>query len=237
MATTWSLANEEQFYLILPPLVLLLRYRSLVAALIVLVAAAPFCRWLALRYSSGLHAAYVLLPCRWDSLFLGVIGALLMRRPAFVKSVSQRIGLLYTAAAVFAVMVVLNGGRATGTVMLFTWIAMFYLSLILIVMMSPNATLKRMLSARWLTGLGSIAYGVYLLHVPIAAICFHVAGYPELWITDWRCILLILAALALTIAVARTSYRFFESPLIRLGHTVAYARRADTSTEVEVPVP
>jgi peptidoglycan/LPS O-acetylase OafA/YrhL len=226
LAPTWSLAVEEQFYLILPLLMLMLRGRKLVFTLATLIVIAPVYRWHFFGKPGGAHAAYVLLPCRWDALFLGVLGAYLMRSPGFVEGMRKRVWLFYASAAVFGILVVTVGGRAS--VLGYTWIGLFYLSLVFIALFSPIGWIKRILRAHWLIGLGIIAYGVYLIHVTVLGLSFHIAGYEWVQIVDWRTGLVAVSALAITLAIARISNRYFESPLIRRGHRFKYDRPVQT---------
>jgi peptidoglycan/LPS O-acetylase OafA/YrhL len=79
LAMTWSLAIEEQFYLLLPLLVYWLRPKSLAVLSIALIASAPVARYFLER--GGYHiGTLVLLPARWDDLFLGVLAALFLSR-------------------------------------------------------------------------------------------------------------------------------------------------------------
>src|SRR6185295_18464439 len=77
---TWSLAVEEQFYLVLPLLLRWVPKRALPATLVALIASAPVLR--TAIFSSGPQGGlyYSLLPCRWDALFMGVLAAWLVRR-------------------------------------------------------------------------------------------------------------------------------------------------------------
>src|ERR1041384_6611291 len=81
-AITWSLAVEEQFYLLFPLLVHCCPRRWLPRLLCVLVLAAPLTRVaLFLGMSGGEVAGFVLLPARWDSLLLGALAAWVVREP------------------------------------------------------------------------------------------------------------------------------------------------------------
>ncbi|MHB1328106.1 MAG: acyltransferase family protein, partial [Gemmatimonadales bacterium] len=74
----WSLAIEEQFYLIWPLVVYLLRYRGLVITCLTILGLSPLIRaGLDHALPDGV-AAYTLLPARLDGLALGALLALIM---------------------------------------------------------------------------------------------------------------------------------------------------------------
>ncbi|MGX1362268.1 acyltransferase family protein [Bradyrhizobium elkanii] len=75
---TWTLAIEEQFYLILPVLIFWLPRRWLIRALWAGVLLAPVWRWLLHAYAPDLSWEF-LLPGRLDELFGGVLLACYMR--------------------------------------------------------------------------------------------------------------------------------------------------------------
>ena len=80
LAVTWSLAVEEQFYLALPFVVRFVPVAILPWALVALIVSAPIFRGVLLGVTQNGIPGYVLLPGRWDSLFIGVLGALAIRR-------------------------------------------------------------------------------------------------------------------------------------------------------------
>ena len=83
---SWSLAIEEQFYLVWPAVVLLLGRRALMGFCAAVVAAAVLCRT-ALTLSGGHPIAIsVLTPCRMDALAVGAFLALAVRGPGGVAA-------------------------------------------------------------------------------------------------------------------------------------------------------
>jgi peptidoglycan/LPS O-acetylase OafA/YrhL len=85
LAVTWSLAIEEQFYLLAPLMVFLLPPRRLPWALGAMALLAPAVRTvLFFTHQPHWHLAYVLLPGRCDPLAIGMLGAYAMSKPAFV---------------------------------------------------------------------------------------------------------------------------------------------------------
>jgi peptidoglycan/LPS O-acetylase OafA/YrhL len=77
------------------------------------------------------------------------------------------------------------------------------------------------LSARWLRGLGTIAYGVYLLHLLVfGVIVMGLGSYAN------RGAIALMLALAVTVIIAKVSWEWFEKPLVRLGHRIGYRKKA-----------
>ena len=69
ISITWSIGVEEQFYIVFPFLVYFLKEKWLPLILGFAILAAPFIR----MYYTGWIPAYVLLPCRMDSIAFGAI--------------------------------------------------------------------------------------------------------------------------------------------------------------------
>ncbi len=46
----------------------------------------------------------------------------------------------------------------------YTWVALFYVAILLFVLTRPNSSLTKVLRMKWLCWLGTLAYGIYLFH-------------------------------------------------------------------------
>jgi peptidoglycan/LPS O-acetylase OafA/YrhL len=229
MAVTWSLAVEEQFYLVTPLLVRKVRASYLPVVLVATIALTPLLRLL-MRHAlvHGDFACYVLMPCRADALCLGILAAYLVRRPAFWNQLIQRRKpFLWTTGILFSGVVFMTArGYDQFSLPMTTWgyslLALFYTCCLLIALSSSTGAWHRALCTSWLTRLGTLAYCTYLLHYPLiqgGRRIFHalLPAHPQA-----AFLIGAASAITLTIALALLSWRFFEKPMLRRGHRYQY---------------
>jgi peptidoglycan/LPS O-acetylase OafA/YrhL len=229
LGVTWSLAVEEQFYMTLPLIIWYAAPRHLPYILLGGIVAAPALR--TLFYFSLFHhatAGFVLMPCRADALLLGVAGALLLRDQEVWSFLAVRRWFLRGVFALLFFGVGLFNFKGWTmltmpmTTLGYTWIAMSYLSLLLLVVTDPAGVAGRVLRSRSLVWLGGISYGTYLIHSLIRGICFFLlSGHPPrlMNVSD---LMVTVIAILLTIMVAQLSWMYFEKPLVKRAHQDAY---------------
>src|SRR6185312_694787 len=99
----------------------------------------------------------------------------------------------------------------------FLWLAIFYLALILLALTTSNRWIKGFFKARALTWLGTISYGVYIIHRPIAWVFYILFGNGTPRLSTMRDLAITALALIISFLVASLSWRFFESPLVAWG--------------------
>lgn len=227
---TWSLAVEEQFYLLFPVLIRLCPPGKLPGVLLALAVSANISRVLAWQFlpAPGL-AGFVLLPCRWDSLFLGALTAWTVRQAWFAEWFrrKERVILLVGGLilAVLAGLRLVRHGDLRSPVMHmvgFTLLAILFSALLVLAVYSRMRWIRTVFQSRLLRGLGMISYGVYLLHQPVSWITHAAFWRQEPQMTGLSTALTTLFALAATLTVAAISWRYFESRFVGWGRKWTY---------------
>jgi peptidoglycan/LPS O-acetylase OafA/YrhL len=203
---TWSLAVEEQFYLLFPVLFLLIyRYARRWAGLLLIVLALAS---LAVAEIGAFHnssANFYLLQSRAWELLAGSLLALNLSRPAVAPTVlSQMLSLLGLAAIVASVLVfdlTTPWPAAATTVPVLG-------AVLVIAYARPRTLAHAILSTPILRGIGIISYSAYLWHQPVFA--FYRIHRGES-VEAGTYLLLILV----TLGLSYLSWRFVEQPFRR----------------------
>jgi len=240
LSVAWSLAVEEQFYLIAPLLVRYLSRKRLALALIVCIVGAPILRVLVYRRLPGLsYLIYVLMPCRADSLAAGMLAALACRSHAkfwlegHTASLRRAFGILVFGAVVMLKW--LPDGRPRNSwqaAFQFSWLAALYVCLLLLALFERNGGIARISRWKFLREWGRVSYCVYLLHLGVLGLCHWVLLRSLPSLTTWAGVLTTLLALALTCSLAQLSWTFFEKPFLNRGHRYHYSEMSGAPCKV-----
>jgi len=223
---SWSLAIEEQFYLIWPLLVFLLKPRTLLkvcAALIVVSLGARFA-----CVATGRHwlYTYALTPCRMDGLALGGVVAILTRRgvsAATLRTPLQIIGVISLAALI--AMRLLDGDlleHPWGRIWAGTLVAFVAGWMLVSALAAPmDSLVGRFFANRFLRMLGKYSYALYLFHLPLRALIrdtvYGPERFPKLMGSQLPGQLLFYVfALAISLAAAMLSWHLYEKHFLKL---------------------
>ena len=228
---TWSLAIEEQFYLTLPLVIRFFNLSRMPLAILVGVFAAPVTRTLLFLHSPHNSVApFALMPCRADSLLLGVFAAVIIRNNSckeWLQRNQKFLLLLLLVLLTGAAYLTIRTRDMYSLLMIsvgYTWMAALYTCFLLYAVAQPKSPLAGFLRWKYLTWLGTIAYGVYLAHGYVRPLLFYLFGIRgSVEIVDSIPKLLIsVAAIPVTLLICRFSWICFETPLMRRGHRARY---------------
>lgn len=221
LSVTWSLAVEEQFYIVLPIVAVMLRPRRLVYALAVGAMGAIVFRSL---HSDWIYR-YVLLPCRLDSIAIGGLAACLAAGVLVPFNPTKVIKYSTWIVAVGCVVVAATWGIFGDLgIVKHTMLACICAAIILLVAYCPQHPLAWLFNWAWLRYLGWISYSLYLVHYFILG-CFHavLSGHEYIGVTNMRDILVSLAALMCSLIIATASRLYYEKPFIDYGRRLSYS--------------
>ena len=232
----WSLAVEEQFYLIAPLLIALFPVRRLPIVLSAIVCCAPILRTILMLHPGRIDITRIM-PSRADALALGILAAIAWRSPAARLWLAERKRLLYALTAL------LSGGYgllcwyAPGSGSLpvasfgFTWIGFFYALVLWIVLTESRSWIASVMRMAWLREVGRVSYCMYVIHLVVALFLYTIVlrSRPEI-LTVPGALMAVIAAVA-TYFIARLSWFIFEGPLVRIGHRFKYShvRRSEVA--------
>ncbi|HWO25205.1 MAG TPA: acyltransferase [Kofleriaceae bacterium] len=242
--TAWSLAIEEQFYLVYPAIVLLCTRRGLVLALVAMTAAAPVLRVLVFEYGpQPVLGPYVLPFCRMDALAIGGLVRLAYgggRPEPALLAVLRRLALPLCAAAI-AVLLAWSRKDVRFVAVGYTLTAVAAAALLVRLLASPaspaspassaspaSAPLRRVFESRALVHIGKVSYAVYLFHLIARAVVAQGLArvFPREQIGGTAyCAAQLFGMSLLAIGAATASYHLFERPILRLKDRWAPAGR------------
>ena len=237
---TWSLAIEEQFYLVWPLLVWSLSRGRMIALCIGATIGAFVLRCSFLAAGVNPLAVYVLTPLRIDCLAIGALVALVAEQQdgwpwlARVARYALRCAGALCAAifAIYSVDPTLFAPRPNLALLAhplmqtigYSALAVFYAALLVRAMPVAGQRSWRAFESRPLIVLGRYSYAIYLVHDPAIALTTQCLYHPRDTAWPFPIEQLIVYALVLTIslAAARLSWLALEGPALRLGHRFHY---------------
>ncbi len=229
----WSLAVEEQFYLIWPVLVFALSRRGLVGLCLTMLVTGPLIRLC--LHLAGLppQAGYELTIARWDALAAGALLAVLMRDAPLQEKLARWIGRITIASlGALALLVLYERGlhfddlvvQVVGQSLIAlasAWLVYYCVA----PPTGPALRIQRLMSATWLRFFGKYSYATYVLHFPIQFILsFYLADSINAGAPNVR-FLKLIAYLAFIVGVstlaAMVSWRVLEKPFLDLKDRIA----------------
>lgn len=213
----WSLSLEEQFYLLLPLVVALVRRR--LALLLIAVFLIQIC----------LTRTPLLMSIRTDALCLGILLAIAAGSSQYAALTPRfllRAGFIRVGVPllVLAVVAMLASEDMQAWRFRISAIALLCAGLVWLASYDQDYLLARGLLKRLLVWIGARSYAIYLIHVPVyfalREISYRVGAVEQhgLFASPW---LLAPLAAIMIVALADANYRYLEQPLRDHGRDIA----------------
>ncbi|MET9634011.1 acyltransferase family protein [Lentzea sp. NPDC006480] len=207
----WSLAVEEQFYLVIP--LLLIASAALAgrfnaakaryaAGAVALVTVASFA--FSVYYTPVNHgAAYFVTPTRMWELGIGGLTAMALHRVTLTRAVREVLGWLGFAAVLVATVLYTTDLEFPG------YVAALPVLGTAAMLACAGTSLAGLLSVRPVRYVGDISYSLYLWHWPVIVVILELSGHDRLSKKE------MLIALAVSFVLAALSKHFIEDPFRR----------------------
>jgi len=231
----WSLAIEEQFYLVWPLLVQACRRHRLLWWSGGIMAVAPVMRAIMLL-AADYPATYVFTICRLDALAAGAVVAVIFGNHKWWAEAARLCKRLAPFASVLILMTFLVPFSPSlpetrpwfFSVFGYSWLAVSF-AILLGASLNADGLFGALLKSPVLTFLGRRCYGLYLWHVLIAG--FVTAGLQPFQLGFHVHTLLWLAALLI---VGIGSWLLFEEPILRLKQLLPYVEKPPVRSESQL---
>lgn len=221
----WSLSVEEMFYLFWAPVVKYLQPRIMAGLVAAMILVAPVLRvWLHRPWAPE----YYFFPARMDSLAWGAAIALLLHHGGAAMAWLQRRLLSHLAAgvALLAVLIQFTGGELRKNLF---FAAFGYTLLGGIFALALTWVVLRAGSSNWVCCLlrrepwqqvGKTSYMIYLIHYPLVFLV-GMALEQRMGKGAWQTAVQDVLALGMAVGLAALSWRYFESPILKLKDRLA----------------
>jgi peptidoglycan/LPS O-acetylase OafA/YrhL len=241
----WSLAVEEQFYMVWPFVVLWCTRRTLVKVCLAVGAFALAIRVLLHLFDGHYAPIYVLSPCRMDALAAGALLALLARAENGLQSLLRPSIMAAAIAGCFLLGVFVKRRQLLTTdpavyTLGYSALAIILAAFLLHVLTTqPHSLCGRIWGCSGLRFLGKYSYGLYVFHPPIQAFLWN--ALPPATLASLLgskpagFFAYLTLAFAVSISIAFLSWHLFEKHFLQLKRlfpmrAVPSAVKADISS-------
>jgi peptidoglycan/LPS O-acetylase OafA/YrhL len=243
IGATWSLAIEEQFYLVAPALILWLPRRWLPTTLIAIGAASIVARSACFYFHpEKFTAPYVGTIFRLDGLCAGGLIAIAYRDKAMWATIQARRTLLLGAfCALIAIIPLytwfLRSSFALPVLLHFghTYLALLYGISLTGILMGSGTPAMAWLRTKSLGAIGRISYSLYLFHPSFKGLFFALAHRGESMRTLLDVALLVMALMS-TFGFCAALYVWIERPAQKFGKRFRYEPSAQADQTASVPL-
>jgi len=229
----WSLAVEEQFYLLWPWLIIFLPSRLLLPTTIIAIGVAPLFRIVSSIMGVNQVAIWVLTPNACDTLCLGALLAYLNSHEDELLISKKKIlysfffiGLLITI--VFPILLCSAANGLVVTSLADTGRGLIFTCLVAAAAHGFKGFVGKLLESEPMVYLGKISYGIYIIHAFMPEIAHRIIG--RFGLEDYRSPLVIaIFSTVATIVVATITWQVLEKPMNDLKRFFQYIAKGPQS--------
>ncbi len=243
---TWSLAQEEQFYLVWPLALALLLRRGAGPRVVALALLAGIAGLLALAPAgSGVgYSAYYSPAARAAELLFGCLGAVVWRHrlvripsgllrplpPSLVALLGARRAWRHAAAvALTYCFLILLADDQLATERVYLSACLVAVPLIISLIGTQDGPLARLVAAAPLRALGRISYGLYLFHLLARNVVYHYLPAGSVYLNA-------ALSIAVSVVLAAGSWWMIESRVLARGRRASAERRRRAAAGRLVPI-
>jgi peptidoglycan/LPS O-acetylase OafA/YrhL len=229
LGPTWSLAVEEQFYLLWPLTILWIADRRplrWIGGFMAIILALRIALLIFLPLGSAFEWSYHVLPMRADGLLCGAAAAILLRSGTLEEALHRLRWPLWAAAACLAAILALDRRlefhSIISSILVFPSLGILFTCLLLTAL-RPRSWAYRIGNVRWLRFFGRYSYGMYIFHrlinsdgmmrwLQVHTHSFAIGG-----------ILYVIVVFVLTTIAAVLSYELYERHFLKLKRNFQYS--------------
>jgi len=240
----WSLAVEEQFYLLWPLLLFLIPRKYHLSVVMMCVIGGIALRAMCIHAGTSSVFLFTMLPCHADGLLIGGALAMLVRSQTKLPipgswmsiALSAVVAMFFLSGSFhwFGLKLYYDAWNTRGALFYYPTIALGY-GIILYLCITRSNPVRSFFNNTQLRAVGKYSYCLYLIHMPITHL-FHAGIQPILLERLSNSLpafaqelIQFMPLFLISFVCAAASWRFFERPLLRLKRYLPYS--ADESSQ------
>ena len=221
IAITWSLAVEEQFYLVFPVLVYLIPKRGLVVLALASLVFAALLRVYLWNSTGSFYGGYFPTPARVDALMFGFLAACIVRNPRAMSYVTS-CRIVLDIAAVVALGMIIDGYLLSNRSLSFSLVAAVSAYAIVRIFVVSGGWYRAVLRFPVLVQIGLISYAWYMYHQAVNGMVHGLLFQQAPQVSNAREFAAACMVVLLSAGLAALSTRYYERPFRALGRRMRY---------------